>query len=630
MKKALTIILLVSALFWRGYETYAQKAGQAVIDSLLAELPKQKADTNKVNILISLSRQNMLISKYDTSLMYALTAKRLAENLNFKQGTANACNGIGVAYANLSDYSKALEYYQQALSIHEQTGNNNGIASIHNNMGLAYANLSDYPKALEHHQEALRINQQMDNKNGMTINFGNIGIVYVQLSDYSKAFEYSRRALILSEQLGDKRDMAINYGNLGLVYRNLSDYPKAFESYQRALNLFKQVGEKRGMASNLGSIGEWFLEVPESLLRYKKVNPANRYTIALQYVDSALTLNKEIGRVGGLKENSELLSRIYEKEKRYDKAYEAYKNYIVFRDSVQGEKVKNQIIRKEMQFEFDKKEVITHAEIQKQRLQRNGFIAGSILLLLLASSIFIGLKRTQKEKKNSEELRMQSDNLLHNILPEETAAELKSTGSAKAKSHENVTVLFTDFVGFTTISEQLTPTQLVQELHECFTAFDRIIEKHGLEKIKTIGDAYFAVCGLPNSDKSHAQKTVNAALEIRDFIRQRKQKENTFEIRIGIHSGSVVAGIVGVKKFSYDIWGDTVNTAARMEQSSEAGKINISEITYQLVKDNFNCEYRGEIEAKNKGKLKMYFANNAVIGGQKEPAIDDGGEKRNA
>lgn len=614
MKKALSIILL-TIITQIPVQTYAQKQGQALIDSLLTELPKQKDDTNKVNILISLSRQKMLISKYDTSLMYAQTAKKLAEELSFKDGTANACNGIGVAYANLSDYSKALEYYQLALSIHEQSGNKNGIAIILNNIGLAYANLSDYPKALEYHQEALSINEQIDNKQGAVINVGNIGIVSVHLSDYLKALEYSQRALILSEQLGDIRGMAINFGNIGLVYRNLSDYPKALENYQSALNIFDQVGDKRGKASNLGSIGEWFLEVPDSVLRHKKVNPANRYAMARKYADSALTINKEIGRVGGLKESMELLSRIYEKEGRYDKAYEAYKNYIVFRDSIQGEKVKNQIIRKEMQFEFDKKEVVTLAEIQKQKLQRNGFIAGSFLLLLLASSVFAGLKRTQKEKKKSEELRMQSDNLLHNILPEETAAELKMTGIAKAKSHENVSVLFTDFVDFTQTAEQLSPTELVRELHECFTAFDHIMEKHGLEKIKTIGDAYLAVCGLPTANEHHAQNTVQAALEISRFMAHRKLQEKTFDIRIGIHSGNVVAGIVGVKKFAYDIWGDTVNTAARMESSSIAGKVNISETTYQLVKANFDCEYRGEIEAKHKGKMKMYFANTPITEG---------------
>jgi class 3 adenylate cyclase len=239
-------------------------------------------------------------------------------------------------------------------------------------------------------------------------------------------------------------------------------------------------------------------------------------------------------------------------------------------------------------------------------------------MLLLATSVFAGLRRTQKQNKVSEALRTQSDNLLHNILPAEVANELKQTGSAQAKQFDEVSVLFTDFVHFTQTSEKLTPQQLVQELHECFTAFDEITERHGLEKIKTIGDAYLAVCGLPNPSAKHAHKTVKAALEIRDFIAKRNAahlalgdgpKAKPFEIRIGVNSGSVVAGIVGVKKFAYDIWGDTVNTAARMESSGEQGKVNISETTYELIKNDFACTHRGKIAAKGKGEMNMYFVS---------------------
>jgi adenylate cyclase len=209
-----------------------------------------------------------------------------------------------------------------------------------------------------------------------------------------------------------------------------------------------------------------------------------------------------------------------------------------------------------------------------------------------------------KEKKRSEDL-------LLNILPTEVAEELKDKGATTAKHYDNVTVLFTDFVNFTNAGERMSPQNLIDELHTCFKTFDEITGKYGIEKIKTIGDAYLAVAGLPAADPKHAEHMVMAAVEINAFMQDRVAKlgERTFDIRIGIHTGSVVAGIVGVKKFAYDIWGDTVNTAARMEQNSEPGKINISETTYDLVKDKFACEYRGEIDAKNKGMLKMYFVS---------------------
>jgi len=213
----------------------------------------------------------------------------------------------------------------------------------------------------------------------------------------------------------------------------------------------------------------------------------------------------------------------------------------------------------------------------------------------------------QHEALKSE--KKKSDDLLLNILPSEVAEELKTKGTTTAKLYDQVTVIFTDFVDFTIAGEKLSAQELVNELDHCFKAFDEIISRNGIEKIKTIGDAYLAVCGLPNKYDDHAVRAAKAAAEIRDFMTLRKQAlgERTFQIRIGMHSGPVVAGIVGVKKFAYDIWGDTVNTAARMEQNSEPGKINISETTYELIRDDFECLYRGEIEAKNKGALKMYF-----------------------
>jgi len=241
-------------------------------------------------------------------------------------------------------------------------------------------------------------------------------------------------------------------------------------------------------------------------------------------------------------------------------------------------------------------------ELEKQRMLENRKEELEKEVKMRTAEVVQQNEALKTEKKKS-------DDLLLNILPEEIADELKEKGSSEAKYFDHVSVLFTDFVAFTKAGERMTPQELVSELHTCFKAFDEISSKYGIEKIKTIGDAYLAVAGLPAADAKHAEKTVAAGLEILDFMKKRRQQvgDKTFDIRIGIHSGSVVAGIVGMKKFAYDIWGDTVNTAARMEQNSEAGKINISQTTYELVKDKFPCTYRGQITAKNKGELNMYF-----------------------
>ncbi len=218
----------------------------------------------------------------------------------------------------------------------------------------------------------------------------------------------------------------------------------------------------------------------------------------------------------------------------------------------------------------------------------------------------------EKQKNELEQEKSKSDRLLLNILPKETADELKSTGATLPKYHPNISVIFTDFVNFTAISEKFDAVELVKEINHYYSKFDEIISLHHVEKIKTIGDSYMCAAGIPVERKSHATDAVNTALAFSEFVSQEKakrQKEGRpyFDIRIGIHSGPVVSGVVGTKKFVYDIWGNTVNLASRMESSSEAGKVNISEVTYHEVKDFFNCEYRGKIEAKNTGELDMYF-----------------------
>jgi len=236
-------------------------------------------------------------------------------------------------------------------------------------------------------------------------------------------------------------------------------------------------------------------------------------------------------------------------------------------------------------------------------------LGGLVVIFFLIANTFESLKQQALNSLMAKQVELEaeqkrSQDLLLNMLPADIAEELKATGGAIAKQYKNVSVLFTDFVNFTGISENLTPGELVEEIHQNYTAFDAIMEKHGIEKIKTIGDAYLAVCGLPNEVADHAQRISKAAIEIQEFIITNGGK---FQVRIGIHSGPVVAGIVGVKKFAYDIWGDTVNMANRIESNSEPGKINISQATFDLVQNDFECEYRGKITAKNKGEVDMYF-----------------------
>lgn len=250
-----------------------------------------------------------------------------------------------------------------------------------------------------------------------------------------------------------------------------------------------------------------------------------------------------------------------------------------------------------------------HATEEMIKMMHSMNLVVSFSVIFITCAWFV--RTIREEKRTSEEL-------LLNILPRDVAEELEMTGETKAKAFTMVTVMFTDFVGFAQVSKRVSAELLVDEIHHCFSAFDRIIQKYRIEKIKTIGDAYLCASGLPISNYTHAVDMVNAAFEMRDFMLKRKAEKEAkgeipFELRIGVHTGPVVAGIVGVRKFQYDIWGDTVNTANRVENSCKAGKVNISQSTFELIKDNpkFVFEGRGKIEVKGKGELEMYFVEHA-------------------
>jgi ligand-binding sensor domain-containing protein/class 3 adenylate cyclase len=249
------------------------------------------------------------------------------------------------------------------------------------------------------------------------------------------------------------------------------------------------------------------------------------------------------------------------------------------------------------------------------------FIISSIIIFILFIYSFYFYKTQQVKKRNEaleamvkdrtselEKEKNKSDELLHNILPASLVDELKVYGKVRPRRFNSVSIMFTDFKSFTYTTSVLPPEELVHELNDIFKKFDALIGKYGLEKLKTIGDSYMAACGIPSEMEDHAIRIIYAALDFQKMIKERnKTSPIKWEMRLGVHSGSVVAGVVGTKKFTYDIWGDTVNIASRMESSGEPGEINISGYTYMLIRDHFDCEYRGKVETKGKGSIDMYF-----------------------
>lgn len=491
----------------------------------------------------------------------------LREEIKDKKGTASSLNNIAAIYEDQGNYPEAQKSYFASLKLLEELGDKNSIATLLMNIGLLYSKQGNYPEALKNHFVALKLKEEIGDKSGIAILNINLGSVYQRQGNYQEALKKYFVALKSFEEAGEKSNVAMGYGNIGNGYYGQGNYPEALKNYFTALRLSKEIGDKFSIAalySNIGAV-------------YEK---QGSYLEALKNELLAIELLDQTGHKTYIMETALSLTNLYKAMNDFENALKYYEKYHEVEKEMLGEESTKQLNNLSFMHNLEQKE----KDLEIEQLRN------------------VELK---KERDRSEAL-------LLNILPAEVAEELKNKGSADAKLFDEVTVFFSDFKAFTTISERLTPQGLVDELNLCFSAFDEIMGRYNIEKIKTVGDAYLAVSGLPQSNPNHATDVINAALEVNRFIAQRIKERGSNadglgEVRIGIHSGSVVAGIVGVKKFAYDIWGDTVNTAARMEQSGEAGKVNISEATYELVKDQFTCEYRGEIEAKNKGKMKMYF-----------------------
>ncbi|MFI5203788.1 MAG: adenylate/guanylate cyclase domain-containing protein [Flavobacteriales bacterium] len=352
-------------------------------------------------------------------------------------------------------------------------------------------------------------------------------------------------------------------------------------------------------------------ELKDNVVNYKEA--LNHYKeFSILYKKQAVLKTKILqDSVAGLQNEVEANNTVIEKKNSDIKKKESAI------DSLTTKHLQSQLAVKDLELANSNKEL----ELQASQNRWN------ILLLILASmvlaAVFIirgyvlkrrGLRLLKQMHFEIVEEKRKSEDLLLNILPESIAGELKEYGKTTPCRFENATVMFTDFQGFTYFSETHSPEELVALVDHYFREFDQIVKKHQIEKIKTIGDAYMCVSGIPISNENHAVNMILAAFEFRDFVNteaDRKQKLNQpfLRMRIGIHCGPLVAGVVGSRKFSYDVWGDTVNIAARMEQAGEPGAINISESVHELVKNEFTFVSRGEIEAKNKGRMKMYFVN---------------------
>jgi adenylate cyclase len=553
--------------------------------------------------------------------MYDLCMPLLQQTKQEKE-IALAYNNVATVYMSTSDYPLSMNFLQKAIIINEKLGEVEPLAVNLNNMGYIQVLLSDYNGALLNLNRALEINQKLENKMWIAMHSDNIGMAYYGLKEYDKSLEILHKALAINEEIGNKTSVSINLNNIGKAYLALGNYPEATTSLFRSLDMSSKANDRHTQGWAYCHLGSAY---SQSTVPLKDgANHSQRLQKAIQYYQGALETSAITKTVEIQSASWQGLGKVYKEQGLYQKAYDAFEKHITLKDSIGGANIKKQIARKEIEYEFNKKEVALEQEKQlnEQNLfKRNIFIIFLAILFAALVYFYYNSKNQRlvqeqnallevKVTERTAELQLEkekSETLLLNILPEAIANELKLTGKAIPRRHENVSVMFIDIKGFTQFSENVSPEDLVEDIDYLFRGFDKIIARNKVEKIKTIGDAYLCASGLPNGDPKHAQQVLQAAVEMLRFVEETKAERSFFDIRIGIHSGPVVAGVVGDSKFAYDIWGDTVNMAARMEQNSEAGKINISEDTYVLVKDWGDYKHRGKINAKNKGEIDMYF-----------------------
>ncbi|MEO1012683.1 MAG: adenylate/guanylate cyclase domain-containing protein [Bacteroidota bacterium] len=613
-------------------------------------------------------RDSLLRSEADSLL---LSAKAFVKAGDLPKALTVAQTGLEY-YVQLRDYKSmggawhwiaSIHYYQgnykKALDGYEKSGNHyrrcnftKGIAAAHSNQGAIHHALGHYPAALIQFKKAVKMARSLPTQQQTIISLHNIGAIYLELEDWENAQSYFEQTEAWCRKHGDRKTLSQVLIGLGDIQLQKGNYQEARSHFEDAQELAQELADRQRMLEALYKLGTVFKaqEVYEQSFVYydQALRLARELDNALYQGRIATALgqlwlgqgspNKALVRCTEAHALAQELNLIPEQAEACDCLYEANKmlsrnrQALQFYERLMGhrENLKAQeTVQMMQQMEFEKELVLDsvaqvekarrlkakhYAELAQRKRQRNYLLLVAGVILVLSLGLYSRMLYIKKAKARLQVEKDRSEALLLNILPEKIAEELKEKGEVDAQYRKRVAILFSDFKGFTEIASQLGPQPLVEEINCCFKAFDHIMERYALEKIKTIGDAYMAAGGLPEEDGAAVKRMVRAALEMQRFMARRKKENNllgkpAFDMRVGIHVGPIVAGIVGIKKFQYDVWGDTVNTASRMESHGAIGKVNISQDTYVLLQDqpDFAFAYRGRIPAKGKGDLAMYF-----------------------
>ncbi len=612
------------------------------------QLISEYKNTGKYAELVHLYHKlaNAYNSKGDTGkgLFYYLAIEDILERYGGPSVRAVMYNNLGKQYALLNDYKSALVYFRKA-ELQCQWIDCDHLSVVYANIGIALHNIGETRPGIEYLQKAEALLEKEGNRGALAALKHLIATVHLSIRSSQRALEYNSAAMQLAEATQQLDLLAKTYSTAADIYYQLYEYEKAYRSYREYLRLSDELRRQDQERQQRLEQQRALLNAVENQIKYLLIRQSIR-ELELQnarYEQDRLRLqneNLELERQRQEKEVALLLSqretdqiRLREQTLLALKARSELQLAAQRLDAEKKERTIEQLIQQERialaqrQADSARMEQMRIQQLLQRREQtafRNTVytvgIGGLLLFLVLAYSwhsarqarrrLEAQNREIERQKNQIEEERQKSEHLLLNILPKEVADELRTKGQASPQLYPSATVLFTDFLNFTSLSAKLSPEQLIDELNECFLGFDEICERCGLEKIKTIGDAYMCVGGLPVPNETHPLDAVSAALEMMAWLKRRNQSNPNAiftEMRIGIHTGTVIAGVIGKNKFAYDIWGDAVNLASRLETLGEPGRINISGATYEAIRHHFRCTYRGKKAVHNKGLVDMYF-----------------------
>ncbi|MFT5723585.1 MAG: adenylate cyclase [Bacteroidia bacterium] len=516
----------------------------------------------------------------------------LADQANYTKGIIASANLLGKGYLASMDYSNATSKYYIAMRHAETINDSSSMSKAFQGLGLVKYNMNQWAEAISDFNKSREMSQVALNKRDGSVIDYLLGLSYYNLGKYEVSESFLFKAREVAASAGNNMRLLEIKLHLNNIEVERSNSPMVIKVYDELIFDFQALNEKIAMCyATLGKA--------KSYLKSADYQNSSKFTLEALAMARNSEINYPVQEVLAVAIETEYFNGRYKVSSDYMRELQNLK------EATLSQNTSTKVAMMSADYQFEKKEEKFNDEINARNKQRMLLLILVIAFFLISLIVFLSLRGVAKE-------RHRSDQLLYNILPVETAKELKANGVAVAKAHAEVTIVFADVEGFTRIAGNLEPTVLVQLLDFYFGQFDRIIQAHGLEKIKTIGDAYMFVSGLDSDKKENASNAVSAGLDMLQAIKEAEAEMmqkfgSQFNFRIGMHTGKTVSGVVGVIKYAFDIWGDSVNTAARMEENSEPGKINISEDTYKLVKKDFICTPRGQVEVKNKGSMQMYF-----------------------